>query len=131
MTSSPTPRHRDTVNAGTVNELQGIARFKFHEGKVEEFKRISAQCMEVVRTQDTGTLQYDTYFNDDQSAAVVIERYRDSDALIEHGEHMAPFMDSILATATVEGELLGDLSPELRAKMTGDQPRLFTLYAAM
>jgi hypothetical protein len=28
-----------------VSELQGIARFKFHEGKVEEFMRLSAQAM--------------------------------------------------------------------------------------
>ncbi|HTE84238.1 MAG TPA: antibiotic biosynthesis monooxygenase [Dehalococcoidia bacterium] len=114
-----------------MSELMGIARFKFHEGKAEEFKRLSAQCMEIVQTQDTGTLQYDTYFNDDESEAVVIERYRDSQALIEHGEHLAAFMEPIIATATVEGELLGDLSPELRAKMTGDEPQLFTLYASM
>jgi len=50
-----------------VSELQGIARFKFHEGKLEEFKRLSARCMEIVRTKDTGTLQYDIYFNEDQS----------------------------------------------------------------
>ena len=67
-----------------MSELRGIARFKFHEGKVEEFKRLSAQAMEIVRTKDTGTLQYDIYFNDDQSEAVVLERYRDSEALIEH-----------------------------------------------
>jgi hypothetical protein len=61
-----------------VSELQGIARFKFHEGKLEEFKRLSAQAMEIVRTKDTGTLQYDTYFNDDQSECIVLERFRDS-----------------------------------------------------
>src|SRR5438105_809790 len=61
-----------------MSELLGIVRFKFHEGKVEEFKRLSAQAMEIVRAQDTGTLQYDTYFNDDESEAVVIERFRDS-----------------------------------------------------
>ena len=54
-----------------MSALQGIARFKFHEGKLEEFKRLSAQCMEIVRTKDTGTLQYDIYFNDDQSECVV------------------------------------------------------------
>jgi quinol monooxygenase YgiN len=71
-----------------VSELQGIARFKFHEGKLEEFKRLSAQCMEIVRTKDTGTLQYDIYFNDDQSECIVLERYRDSEALIEHAAHL-------------------------------------------
>lgn len=115
----------------TDQQLIGIVRFRFHEGKVEEFKRLSAQCMEVVRAHDTGTLQYDTFFNEDESEAVVIERYRDSDALIEHGGHMAPFMESILATADIEGELLGELSPELRALMTGDEPQLFTLYASL
>jgi quinol monooxygenase YgiN len=36
-----------------VTELVGIARFKIHEGKLEEFKRLSAEAMEIVRTKDT------------------------------------------------------------------------------
>src|SRR5438552_10906547 len=103
-----------------MSELLGIVRFKFREGKVEEFKRLSARAMEIVRAQDTGTLQYDTYFNDDESEAVVIERFRDSQALIEHGEHVAALMDPIIATAAVAGELLGDVVSELRANMNVD-----------
>ena len=49
-----------------ATELQAIVRFRFHDGDVEEFKRLSDQCMETVRAKDTGTLQYDTYFNDDK-----------------------------------------------------------------
>jgi quinol monooxygenase YgiN len=71
-----------------VSELLGIARFKFHEGKLEEFKRLSAQAMEIVRTKDTGTLQYDIYFNEDQSECIVLERYRDSEAAIEHASNL-------------------------------------------
>ena len=48
-----------------ASELLGIARFKIHEGKLEEFKRLSARCMEIVRAQDTGTLQYDICISDD------------------------------------------------------------------
>jgi quinol monooxygenase YgiN len=114
-----------------MSELQGIARFTFHEGKVEEFKRLSAQAMEIVRAQDTGTLQYETYFNDDESEAVVLERFRDSQALLEHGEHLAALMEPIIATAEVTGELCGDVSPELRAKITGDVPQLFSLYMSL
>ena len=44
---------------GAVTELLGIARFKFNEGKREEYKRLSAQAMEIVPTKDSGTLQYD------------------------------------------------------------------------
>jgi hypothetical protein len=42
-----------------MNELQSIARLTIHHGKLEEFKRLAAKCMESVRTKDTGTLQYD------------------------------------------------------------------------
>lgn len=114
-----------------MSELQGIARFKFHDGKVEEFKRLSAQCMEIVRTQDTGTLQYDIYFNDDQSECIVHERYRDSEALIEHTAHIGDLMEAILATGSVSGELLGEPSAELRAQMAGSPVRLFTPYQSM
>jgi quinol monooxygenase YgiN len=114
-----------------VGELQGIVRFRFHPGQVEEFKRLSAECLEIVRAKDDGTLQYDTYFNHDASEALVLERFRDSDALILHSQNMAPFMESIMATGTVSGELLGDLSEELRAQMQGSPVGLFTLYQAL
>ena len=37
----------------------------------------------------------------------------------------------VLATATVEGELLGEPNEELRSKLTGPQPRLLTPYLTM
>jgi quinol monooxygenase YgiN len=115
-----------------MSELQGIARFKFHPGKVEEFKRLSAQCLDVVRAKDTGTLQYDTYFNEDETEAMVLERFKDSQALIEHGEHMAPLMEQILATGTVHGELLGEPTPELRKMLGNGGPvQLFLPYQIM
>jgi quinol monooxygenase YgiN len=116
-----------------VSELQGIARFKFHEGKVEEFKRLSAQAMEIVRTKDSGTLQYDTYFNHDQSECMVLERFRDSEALIEHAANLGDLFGAILATVSVvHGEILGEPSAELRARLAGSEvPVLFTPYLSM
>ncbi len=116
-----------------MSELVGIARFKIHEGKLDEYKRLSAQAMEIVRTKDTGTLQYDTYFNDDQSECIVLERYRDSDAAIEHAANMADLMEPVLATVSViHGEILGEPSAELRAKLAGSEvPTLFTPYQLM
>jgi quinol monooxygenase YgiN len=110
----------------------GIVRFKFHEGKVEEFKRLSAKCMEIVKTKDHGTLQYDTYFNEDQTEAIVVERFKDSQSLIEHGANLAEMMQPILATGSVSGELLGDPSDELRTLIAGsDEPQLFTPFQTM
>ena len=116
-----------------TTELQAIVRFRFRDGNVEEFKRLSVQCMEIVRHQDTGTLQYDTFFNDDETECIVIERFRDSDALIQHGENLAHLNDAIIATgSSVSGELLGDLSPELRARFGPDGPvQLFTPWSRL
>jgi quinol monooxygenase YgiN len=122
-------REKESSMADT--ELQGIVRFRFHDGGVEEFKRLSAQCMEIVRAQDTGTLQYDTFFNDDETECIVIERFRDSEALIEHGEHLAHLMDAIVATGSVSGELLGEFSAEVRERLTGSPVGLFTPWARM
>jgi quinol monooxygenase YgiN len=124
---------RASLEAGAVSELWGIARFKFHEGKLEEFKRLSAQAMEIVRTKDTGTLQYEVYFNDDQSECMVLERYRDSEAAIQHASNLGDLFGAVLATVTVvHGELLGEPSAELRAKLAGSEvPVIFTPYLSM
>jgi len=111
--------------------LQGIARFKFQDGKLDEFKRLATECMEIVRTKDTGTLQYAVYFNEDQSECIVLERYRDSEALIEHAGHLGDLNEAILATGFVSGELLGEPSAELRATMADSEIRLFTPYQSM
>ena len=39
-----------------------------------------------MRTKDTGTLQYELCFNSENTECLVLERYRDSQALIEHGK---------------------------------------------
>jgi quinol monooxygenase YgiN len=116
-----------------MTELLGIARFKISEGKIDEYKRLSAQAMEIVRTKDTGTLQYDTYFNEDQSECVVIERYRDSEAAIEHAANLSEVSAAVLAiVSVVHGEVLGEPSQELRANLAnGEVPQLFTPYESM
>ena len=115
----------------TVSELQGMAQFNFHEGKLEEFKRLSARAMEIARTRDTGTLQYEIYFNDDQSECIVLERYRDSEALIEHGAHLGELAEAILATGSVTSACLGEPSAELRALLAGSPVQLFTPYLSL
>jgi quinol monooxygenase YgiN len=116
-----------------MSELVGIARFRFNEGKADEYKRLSARAMEIVRTKEPGTLQYDTYLNQDESECIVIERYRDSEAAIEHAGNLAEISAAVLAiVSVVHGELLGEPSAELRAKLAdSDIPVLFTPYESM
>jgi quinol monooxygenase YgiN len=113
-----------------MSELLGIARFRFHEGKREEWLRLSEQAREIVRDKDSGTLQYDIYLNADRSEAMVIERYRDSEAAMEHAANLGDLFAEVLATVEViHGEVLGEASPELRANLAaGEVPVLFTPY---
>ena len=59
---------------------------------------------------------------------MVFERYKDSEALIEHAAHLGDLMEAILATGSVSRELLGEPSAELRAKMADSEVRLFTPF---
>jgi quinol monooxygenase YgiN len=130
MTASGGHRSQD-IGGRRVSELQGIGRIKLHEGKLEEFKRLSARLMEIARTKDTGTLQYEIYFNDDQSGCIVLERYRDSEALIEHGAHLGELAQAIPAMGSVTSACLGEPSEELRAQLAGSGVQLFTLYLSL
>ena len=40
--------------------------------------------MRLVRERDSGTLQYDWFFNDTRTECVVRETYKDSGAVLEH-----------------------------------------------
>ena len=116
-----------------MSELLGIARFRFLEGKREEYLRLSEQASEMVRANEPGTLAYDLYLNGDQSECMFIERYRDSDAAMQHAANLGHLFADVLATVSVvHGELLGEPSAELRARLAGsDVPALFTPYRSM
>jgi quinol monooxygenase YgiN len=117
------------MNRSAMREIQGIGRFKFGEGELELFKTLSAQLMQIVRSKDTGTVQYEIYFNDDQSEGIVLERYRDSEALVEHAGHLGDLGRAI--PGLVSSELLGQPSDDLRAKLVGGGVRLFTPFLSL
>jgi quinol monooxygenase YgiN len=116
-----------------MSELIGIARLKFLEGKRAEYLRLSEQALELVRAKEPGTLAYDLYLNGDQSECMFIERYRDSEAAMQHAANLGDMFAAVLSTVSVvHGELLGEPSAELRAKLAGsDVPVLFTPYRSM
>jgi quinol monooxygenase YgiN len=118
-------------DAMNEKELDGTARFKIHPGKVDEFKRLSALCMETARSKDTGTLEYDVFLNDDQSEGVVHERYRDCDALLQHSSNLGDLMAAIMKTASFTGEVCGTPSPALVKSLEGSGVRIYTLSQSL
>ena len=114
-----------------MDEIKGIARVKFHPGKVEEWKRLTEEAMEIVRTRDTGTLQYEIFFNEDETEAIVFERYRDADAALEHFANIGHLMAPIMATASVTGEVLGTPNAKMTEQLGKGGPKLFTPWMAL
>ena len=131
LLSAHLTRSQTTAGPEQVSEIQGIGRFKFHQGKAEEFKRLSAQSIDIARAKDTGTLQYEIYFNDDESECVVHERYRESEAVIEHAAHVGHLTEAIFATGSGSSELLGEPSAELTAMMAGSGVPVFRPFLSL
>lgn len=99
------------------SEIHGTARIVIHDGKLGEFKRLAAQCVEIVRTKDTGTLEYDLFLNADGTECFVHERYRDSAAGLEHMANIGVMMEPLSKICTITGEVCGTPSPELRSAL--------------
>jgi quinol monooxygenase YgiN len=114
-----------------MSEIQGVARLRIHPGKICEFKELAGQCMTLVRTHDTGTLQYDWFLNDDSSECMVYERYRDSDALLEHFANLGTTMTGLFQVCSGTGELLGTPSARLRRFLADSPVRIYTPYQSL
>lgn len=113
-----------------MDEIKGIARVRIHPGQLDEWKRLTEQAMEIVGTREPGTLQYEVFFNDDESEAIVFERYRDADAALEHSANIGHLMEPLMATATVTGDVLGTPNETMRSQLGEGGPKLFTPWMA-
>jgi quinol monooxygenase YgiN len=114
-----------------MTEVSAVARLKIHPGKLEEFKRLAAQCVHSVRTKDSGTLQYDYFFDDAYTECIVIERYRDFAAMREHLENIgSELMQALPKVCTMSGDILASPTPGLRKMIEGLDIRLYAPYRA-
>ena len=114
-----------------MSELHGIARLKIHPGKLDEFKRLAAECMESTRTRDTGTLQYDWFFTSDENECVVLERYRDSQGLLQHLANLGETLSALRETCSMSGMICGTPSPELRKALERSGVPIFSPYQSI
>ena len=96
-----------------MNTIHLTARAAIHEGKLEEFKALAAECKQKVREKEPGTLQYDWFLNGDQTECVVLEAYRDSAAVLQHITNLGPTLQAILSLGDWAFELFGSPTPEL------------------
>ena len=76
--------HASSDRGTTVKQLQVTATFpRIPSDNLGEFKRMAGEALKVT-ADDPGVLQYDWFFNEDESKCVVRETYADSDAVLTH-----------------------------------------------
>lgn len=111
-----------------MSDIQGTVRMKIHDGGLEEFKAAARRCVEIVRSRDPGTLQYEWFFNADQTECVVRERYRDSEALLQHAANVAEPAAILMEVSDFEVEFFGEPNEELIEALAAFQPRVYTKF---
>jgi len=114
-----------------MSQLQVTARLAIHDGKIDQFKEVAAECMQIVRSKDSGTVQYDWFFNADQTECVVREAYRDSAAVLEHVANLGETFGALLEVSDIEVEIFGAPSPELLEATAALAPRVFSPFQSL
>ena len=104
------------------------ATFMIHDGKLNEFKSLAVQAMAAVKTNEPGNLQYDWYFNEDNSECVVFEKYADSSAVFDHLANLNEILGKVLQISVLSVEVYGDPSEELRKVITDMKAKLYSFY---
>lgn len=111
-----------------MSELVISARFDVHAGKLEEFQSIIATAIQKVRANEPRTLQYNWYHSDDHSRYIVLERYQDSDALLEHLADVGEELGAFLEVSDLKVDVFGTPSAELVEATAAIPIRVYTFH---
>jgi quinol monooxygenase YgiN len=114
-----------------MKNIQLTAKFKIHTGKLEEFKRIAADCVTAVKKNEKGALQYDWFFSPDESKCIVRETYVDSNAVLAHMGNVGELLGQLLGLADFKLEIYGKMSEELQNAAAGLNPKVYSFYMGL
>ena len=114
-----------------MTKLHIIARYQIHPGQLEEFKKVAKECLAVVKAKDTDTLQYDSYFNADQTICVAMETYPDSSAVLVHLGNLGDLLGKLLAISDFSAEIYGNPSEDLQQAITGLDVTSYTYFQGL
>jgi quinol monooxygenase YgiN len=114
-----------------MKNIQITAKLKIHDGKVEEFKKIAAQCVSAVKANETGALQYDWFFNSGETECVVRENYTDSNAVLAHMGNIGVLLGQLLTMSDFDLEVYGNMSEELKNATAGLNPKVYSFYQGL
>ena len=112
-----------------MGQLQVTATIpRIPSDNLNEFKRLAGEALKIT-AEEPGVLQYDWFFNEDETKCVVRETYADSDAVLTHMGLVSDLLGKIIEVGGgIEIEVFGDPSDALINAAQALQPTIYSYF---
>ena len=101
------------------SEVWLIAEFTIKDEKIDAFKDVANMFISTVQANEPDALTYQFYFNHNQTKCLVLEQYRDSQAVLTHLKNIGALALKLIETAELtRGEIYGNASTALKLAAT-------------
>jgi quinol monooxygenase YgiN len=113
-----------------MNHLELHAHLKIRPGQLEGFKAQAAELMRITREEDTKTLRYDWFINEDGTECEVHELYLNEEGLFEHNMHIMEARAALFRDYAFDHRMtvFGEVSQQLR-DLTVKHAGAITVYS--
>lgn len=100
-----------------MGNLEVIARIKIRPGQLKGFKAQAAELLRLTRDEDTKTLRYDWYIDEQSMECEVHEDYLDEEGMFEHNAHVKEARAVLFEKYAFDHQMsfFGDISEKLIA----------------
>jgi quinol monooxygenase YgiN len=108
------------------SEITCLFSLNVKPGKLDVFKSLIAEIVPIV-AKESGTIVYEYSVNEIGDKAQIVERYRDSDAIVSHvDESFGPFAEEFLSFVDVFSLVVhGNPSADARNRLSAFSPEYF------
>ncbi len=111
------------------NTIQYVARFKIRPGRVEEFKRVAQQCVQIAKDKEPGTLDYRWFMDDRGRECVIQQAFTNPQGILDHlnGEIVTSHLPRLLEASKLRSlEVYGEpRTPEVRRALDNMDAKYF------
>ena len=114
-----------------MEQIHFRAEFPIEEGKIEEYKKLVQDMSRLVEANEPDTINYQFYFNKDETKCIVNETYTNSEAVLAHFTGIASqtILPKIFKVSRISRfDVYGNPSKELQKVLAGFGPQTYNLF---
>ena len=107
------------------------AEYIISQEKLQEYKKLVQELCKVVEDNEPHTLEYQFYFNDDETKCVVYETYANSEAAVVHNDGIASktILPKIVEISQINRfEVYGNPSEKLQKVLSSFNAQKFSVF---